>query len=64
MEREFSPKGLTVKSIDVIEVKKVLKTCPKIIQDYVTSLEHLYEGQKQLTQKAIANLRNLNNNQP
>lgn len=46
-----------VKQFDTTEAKKVLKTCPQIVQDYVKLLEKVYEKQKELTALAISKLR-------
>jgi hypothetical protein len=51
---------MNVKSIDKNQVKKELKKCPQIIQDYVRSLEGLYENQKEITNKAIRKINELN----
>ena len=52
---------MEVNSIDVNKAKKELKKCPKIVQDYVRSLEGLYEMNKNTLDKAIKKLKTNNN---
>jgi Na+/phosphate symporter len=49
--------SIQVKSIDVSQAKAELKKCPKIVQDYVRSLESVYEMNRATLNKAIAKLR-------
>ena len=49
--------SIEVKSIDTNQAKAELKKCPKIVQDYVKSLESLYEMNRSTLNKAIAKLR-------
>jgi hypothetical protein len=48
---------IEVKSIDTNQAKAELKKCPKIVQDYVRSLEGVYEMNKATLNKAISKLR-------
>lgn len=48
---------MKVSSIDVQEAKKQLKACPKIVQDYVRSLEHVYEISKETNRLLMKKLR-------
>lgn len=50
--------SIKVKSIDTNQVKEELKKCPKIVQDYVKSLEGVYEMNKATLNKAISKLKN------
>ena len=43
---------MKVKSIDIKEAHKALKSCEKIVQDYVYALERSLERQKWITKKA------------
>lgn len=52
--------SINVKSLDTEEVKKSLKECPKIIQDYVKSLEFLYNSQVELTKKCLNKIKQSN----
>jgi UDP-N-acetylglucosamine:LPS N-acetylglucosamine transferase len=52
--------SIEVKSIDVYDVKDNLKRSPKIIRDYVKSLENVYEFNKENLGKAISKLRKCN----
>ncbi len=49
--------SIEVKSIDTNQAKAELKKCPKIVQDYVRSLEGVYEMNKATLNKAMAKLR-------
>ena len=49
--------SLQVKTIDSKQVKKELKKCPKIVQDYVKSLELAYEFNKETLNKALVKLK-------
>jgi hypothetical protein len=49
--------SIEVKSIDTNQAKAELKKCPKIVQDYVRSLEGIYEMNKATLNKAIKQLR-------
>ena len=53
--------NIKVKSIDLEEVNELLKTCPKLIRDYVKSLERCYEMSKQTNKMAIKKIRELTN---
>ena len=53
--------NIKVKSIDLEEVNELLKTCPKLIRDYVKSLERLYEMSQQTNKMAIKKIRELTN---
>ena len=53
--------NIKVKSIDLVEVKELLKTCPKLIRDYVSSLEQCYEMSQQTNKMAIKKIRELSN---
>lgn len=55
--------SIEVKSIDTNKAKHELKKCPKIVQDYVRSLEGIYEMNKATLNKAIVKLRQKNNNE-
>jgi hypothetical protein len=46
-----------VNSIEIKEVKTLLKDCPKLVQRYVECLEELLENQIKLTNKAIQKLK-------
>jgi hypothetical protein len=60
MTRERSSDwNIQVKSIDVVEVKKLLKDCPKEVQEYVKSIEGLLENYKDLVAKSISKIREL-----
>lgn len=48
---------MVVKSIDVVKAKQELKSCPKIVRDYVRSLENLYSINKSTLDKAITKLK-------
>ena len=50
--------SIKVKSIDTNQVKEELKKCPKIVQDYVKSLEGVYEMNKATLNKVITKLKN------
>jgi len=49
--------SLEVKSIDTNQAKAELKKCPKIVRDYVRSLEGVYEMNRATLNKAIAKLK-------
>ena len=49
--------SIEVKSIDINQAKDELKKCPKIVRDYVKSLECIYEQNKCSLNKAIFKLR-------
>lgn len=53
--------NIQVKSIDMVEVKELLKTCPKLVKDYVNSLERCYEMSRQTNKMAIRKIRELSN---
>lgn len=53
--------NIQVKSIDLVEVKELLKTCPKLVRDYVKSLERCYEMSQQTNKMAIKKIRELSN---
>lgn len=52
-------KDIQVKSIDVVEVKELLKSCPKLVRDYVKSLERCYEMSQETNKLAIRKIREL-----
>lgn len=52
--------SIEVKSIDTHQAKAELKKCPKIVQDYVRSLESVYEMNRASLNKAIGKLREQN----
>ena len=49
--------SIQVKNIDANQAKAELKKCPKIVQDYVRSLESVYEMNRATLNKAITKLR-------
>jgi len=49
--------SITVKALDAYKAKKVLKTCPKIVRDYVKALQSAVEGSQRTTQIAIAKIK-------
>lgn len=51
--------NIQVKSIDIVEVKELLKSCPKLVRDYVKSLEQCYEMSQQTNKMAIRKIREL-----
>lgn len=51
--------SIKVKTIDVFEAKKALKKCPKIVQDYVRSLENVYEMCRETNKIALKKIREL-----
>lgn len=53
--------NIQVKSIERAEVKELLKTCPKLVRDYVKSLERVYEMSRQTNKMAIKKIRELSN---
>jgi len=53
--------NIQVKCIDMVEVKKLLKTCPKLVRDYVKSLERVYEMSQHTNKMAIKKIRELSN---
>ena len=48
--------SIEVKSIDTNQVKTELKKCPKIVRDYVKSLEDVYEMNRVSLNLAIVKL--------
>jgi len=52
--------SIEVKSIDTNQAKSELKRCPKIVQDYVRSLEDVYEINRVTLSKAIIKLKSRN----
>lgn len=50
---------MVVKTIDRQAAKKALKECPKIVQDYVKSLEHVYEISKETNKLALKKIKEL-----
>lgn len=46
--------SIEVKTIDTNQAKSELKKCPKIVQDYVRSLENVYEMNKSSLNRAIS----------
>ena len=53
--------NIQVKSIDRVEVKGLLNSCPKLVRDYVKSLERCYEMSKETNKLAIRKIRELSN---
>jgi hypothetical protein len=51
--------SIEVKSIDVNQVKEELKKCPKIVRDYVRSMESVLDLNRDNLNKAIKKLREL-----
>lgn len=51
--------SIEVKSIDVNQVKVELKKCPKVVQDYVKSLEGVYEINSATLNRAISKIKEL-----
>lgn len=51
--------SIEVKSIDTDRVKKELKNCPKVVQDYVRSLEKVYKANRESLDKAISKIKEL-----
>jgi len=49
--------SIEVKSIDTNQAKAELKKCPKIVQDYVKSLESVYEMNRATLTNAINKLK-------
>ena len=49
--------SIQVKALDEYKAKEVLKTCPKIIRDYVKALKSAIESSQQTTNKAITKIR-------
>ena len=49
--------SVQVKSLDEHKAKEVLKTCPKIIKDYVKALKSAIEGSQNTTNKAISKIK-------
>jgi len=54
-------RDIKVESIDIAGAKKLLKTCPKLVRDYVKSLERVYEMSRQTNEMAIKKIRELSN---
>ena len=48
---------MQVKTIDKQEVKKSLKGCPKIVRDYVKSLEQVYEASRETNRLVMTKLK-------
>ena len=48
---------MEVKSINTQQAKSELKKCPKIVRDYVRSLESVYEMNRATLNKAITLLK-------
>lgn len=53
--------NIQVKNIDMVEVEELLKDSPKLIRDYVKSLERCYEMSQQTNKMAIKKIRELTN---
>ena len=53
----MNTEGLIVKEFDVERARKELKSCPKIVRDYVKLLISHKEHWQSLCQKAISKLR-------
>lgn len=51
--------SVQVKSIDVLQAKQALKKCPKIVQDYVRSLENVYEMCRETNKIELKKIREL-----
>jgi len=49
--------SIEVKSIDINQAKAELKKCPKIVRDYVRSLEDIYKMNRATLDRAIKQLR-------
>jgi len=49
--------SIQVKALNEFKAKEVLKTCPKIIRDYVKALKSAIESSQQTTSKAITKIR-------
>jgi len=49
--------SIQVKALNEYKAKEVLKTCPKIIRDYVKALKSSIESNQQTTSKAITKIR-------
>jgi len=49
--------SIQVKALNEYRAKEVLKTCPKIIRDYVKALKSAIESSQQTTSKAITKIR-------
>lgn len=52
-------KDIKVNTIDIVEVKELLKGCPKLVRDYVKSLERCYEMSQETNKLAIRKIREL-----
>jgi hypothetical protein len=50
---------LHVESIDESKAKEELKKCPKIVRDYVRSLEDVYKMNKETLNRAIIKIKEL-----
>jgi len=51
--------NVTVNSVDIQQVKKLLKDCPKDVQQYVKALENLSESNGELIKKCVSKIREL-----
>ena len=51
--------SIKVKSIDTLAAKAELKKCPKIVQEYVRSLENVYEMCRETNKIALKKIREL-----
>jgi intergrase/recombinase len=49
--------SIQVRALNEYKAKEVLKTCPKIIRDYVKALKSSIESSQQTTSKAITKIR-------
>lgn len=56
--------SVEVKCFDDKKAKEVLKTCPKVVRDYVRLLEEALKRQQELTAKAITKIRELSKENP
>ena len=51
--------SIKVKELDTDKAKQELKQCPKIVRDYVKSLEYHLDIKQDIINKAIAKIREL-----
>ena len=51
--------SIQVKVINVLDVKRLLKECPKEVREYVNSLEWINKSQRDLINKSISEIRKL-----
>jgi intergrase/recombinase len=48
--------SIQVKTIDEYKAIEALKTCPKIVKDYVKALKSAIDGSQQTTRKAMSKI--------